>query len=106
METIKLESNYENERNSEISELKDKLKFLYKRNPIETNEKICDFVSQLRNSGLDCENYLLYHLLIGSTPSEETPPQKYDFEGEYSIKRFIENLYQQEAAEKLIDNPV
>lgn len=55
------------------------------------NDKIGNFGKRLKEEYGDFEDYLLYHLLAGS--SLRGACEKYDFPGEDSVEKFIDDLY-------------
>ena len=75
-----------------LADIKQKLNNIYKRkNVFEMHNKIAEFGYKLMDKYPDCQKYILFHVLIGSTP----PPSavsKDDFPGEDSIIKFVENL--------------
>ena len=73
-----------------IKELKDKWNEAYKKDALGTHEKIIEFAEKIKNKYPDYQDYMLYHLLIGSIPKSKLP--KFDFPGEDSVEKFIESL--------------
>jgi len=61
-------------------------------------DRIIDFIEQIRKTHPDHEEYMMYHVLAGSTPQGECP--KFDFPGEDSVETFINRLHQEYSAEK------
>lgn len=53
--------------------------------------QILDLSNQIKGQYDDCEKYVAYHALIGSTTDQKTSP-KIDFPEPYSIKIQLENL--------------
>jgi len=54
--------------------------------------KIIRFGQELRAKYPDCEDYALFHVLIGSTPPEGFVAKMFDFPGDDSIANLIESL--------------
>ncbi len=73
----------------DIKLLKEKINDIYE-DP-EKYEKIVEFAQVLRGKYEDFQDYLLYHVLIGSTPFHELP--KVDFPGDDSVEKFIDSLW-------------
>jgi len=59
---------------------------------IELFWKIMNFATRLQKDFPDADKYALFHVLTFSAVPKEVYPNKIDFEGENSIKKFIESL--------------
>ena len=63
------------------------------KNSSEENKKNWDalvvFAKKIRNKYKDASSYWTYNFLIGSSTSEEKTPNKFDFEGDDSIEKFL-----------------
>jgi len=55
-------------------------------------EELKKITDDLRARYDDCENYKLFHVLVGS--SEKSPSEKFDFPGKDSILEIIERIEQ------------
>ena len=93
MEQSFLESSSEREPDSDQSGQNDSrlekvLKELYERNRFGFYEAVVNKAEELMAKHPDYKDYLLFHLLIGSTVEGECA--NYDFPGEDSIKLFLE----------------
>lgn len=77
---------------SVLVEVQQKRKDAYKRDVRETHAKIIEFAHHLREKYPDCEERLLFHILIGSSPKPDAIIKEDDFPDEDSIIKFIENL--------------
>lgn len=53
---------------------------------IEASDIICDFADELRKKYKNTTDYMLYHLLIGSTVRQQV---LFDFPGDDSVEKFI-----------------
>ncbi len=53
-------------------------------------QKYVEFANRLRKKYPDCGDYLMWHIMAGSTPVGEPP--KFDFPGEDSLEKFINSL--------------
>ncbi len=90
----------ENFRNNETTEeqITKQLKVLLRSaysgpKKFENHEKITEFAQKLqREYPEEFSNYLLYHLVANSTPNKQNPPALFDFPGENSVQKFIEEL--------------
>ncbi len=71
--------------------LKHKFHAVYKKNLRKLNDPVIGFVANLREKYQDYEDYTLYHSLTGTICSKKGC-SKYDFPGEDSVEKFIENL--------------
>ena len=56
----------------------------------ETNDKIVAFVEQLKSENPDLSDYLLFHLLVGSSPREGAE-LKFDLP-DHALENFIRSL--------------
>lgn len=52
-------------------------------------ESMVEFGIELRNKYPDCEEYELFHFLVGSSIREGHEPAHFDFPGEDSIETFL-----------------
>jgi hypothetical protein len=88
-------NNYESDPKAEIvADLAAKRALLLdeKNDPdLEMYNKIVAFAEHLQSVQMDCENYELYHLLVGSTSMQKCP--NFDFPEDDSIAKFIEDMY-------------
>lgn len=87
-----MKENFENNPGSHketlVKELKDKMLVVSKRgNILETYDKISEFGEKLLEKYPDARSYLLFHLLIGSTPPYDL--SLFDFPGDDSVEKFI-----------------
>ncbi|KKS25413.1 MAG: hypothetical protein UU83_C0006G0015 [Candidatus Jorgensenbacteria bacterium GW2011_GWF2_41_8] len=55
------------------------------------HDRLAEFGRKLTEKYPDCRNYILFHVLISSTPPSNATIKE-DFPGEDSIIKFIENL--------------
>lgn len=55
-------------------------------------EKIVDFAQNLREKFPDAEEYSAFHILAGSTMSENIAPKAFDFPEPDSVRSFLEHL--------------
>ena len=53
------------------------------------DKEVTKFANGLRSKYPDCENYLLFHVLIASTPP---PCKNFDFPGDDSVEQFLERF--------------
>ncbi len=72
----------------DLKQLKEKLSNIYE--DLDKYDKLRKFIEKLRVKYEDCQDYQLYHFLIGSTPDREL--SKIDFPGGDSIEKFINSL--------------
>ena len=79
-----------------LNQLRAKLSSLYSgASKFEFHEKMVAFAEQLREHYPDSySKYRLYHTLIQSTPKAENPPTMFDFPGNDSIEKFINEQHQ------------
>lgn len=66
------------------------LKKQYYKNP-DLYDKLVNFGQMLRKKYPDCQDYELFHFLVGSTMRPEEMATKFDFPGEDSIETFLRN---------------
>lgn len=71
---------------SYCNELKTKA---YKRGE-QFHDEMADFANQLLAKYPDAREYRMFHVLISSTPRKNEVFQKFDFPGEDSIAKFLE----------------
>ena len=77
---------------SVLADIKQKLNNVYRgKNIEEMHNRIAEFGYKLMDKYSDCRNYILFHVLIGSTPPSNATIKE-DFPGEDSIIKFIKNL--------------
>jgi len=55
-------------------------------------EKLVEFVNKLKAKYKDYQDYVFYHMLIGSSVSDNHKLSKVDFPGDDSIEKFIDSL--------------
>jgi len=68
------------------------------------NEKItftetqrgADFIRDLKEKYPDFDQYFLFHALVGSSFGNQAIPEKFDFEGDFSIQKLMETLAEAE----------
>lgn len=63
-------------------------------------EEIRQRMQELEGRYPDYYDYLLYHMATGNTPDEKNPPAKFDFSGEDSVARFIDEMYDKYVKDK------
>ena len=61
----------------------------------EVYAKFLKFARKLQAEQPDYQNNSLYHLLVGSTLAQDRVFDEADFPGEYSIVKFIDELYRE-----------
>jgi len=75
-----------------LADIKQKLNNAYNREDrFEMHDRLAEFGRKLTEKYPDCRNYILFHVLISSTPPSNATIKE-DFPGEDSIIKFIENL--------------
>jgi len=80
------------ERGEEIAHVREMLNELYNRKDgLAFYEAMVDKAVQLKSKYHDFNKYRLYHLLISSTPAEGQTFSEFDFPGEDSIIKFLED---------------
>lgn len=76
-----------------VSSIKEKLlKVCQADTDLTYQDVIANFAGHLEKNYPDHQQYLMYHILLGSSP-RETPPN-FDFPGEDSVELFIDNLFE------------
>lgn len=58
------------------------------------NERINDLTDKLREKNPEFRKYYLFHIIAGSTVSNNQAIDFFDFDGELSIEKFINQEYQ------------
>lgn len=95
---IKIEKELDINAKNETEILKSKLSEMMENEDylMELMDRIYDFVDKLKvQFGNEINSYRFYHLLTGSGSFEGIPDTKEDFEGQFSVKNFIEKEYEQ-----------
>ena len=78
--------------------VKKKLNFLYSLDVkvmMEIYNKIYDLANQLQMKYPDARKYYLFHIIIGSTPERKNCSAGFDFPGEDSIVKHLDDLYRE-----------
>jgi len=60
---------------------------------IESYQRFSEFIYKLYEARPDCTNYKVYHWLKGSGPEKDFREE--DFEGEYSVEKFLLSLLEE-----------
>lgn len=83
------EQKTENAEEEKFNTLHEKWENIMKKDGISFYNKCADFSRKIRQKYPDAETYQLFHLLAGSTFDKDDAPN-FDFPGEDSIEKFIE----------------
>ena len=76
-----------------LTELKRKCGEIFQEyDKFEFNDAVVDFTKLLREKYTNLEGCRLYHLLIGSSINPEKKVEQFDFPGEDSIEKFINDF--------------
>jgi hypothetical protein len=81
-----------------VKEVKEKINFLYSLD-MEVREKIydriCDLADELEKKYPDARKYYLFHAMIGSGIDRHICSSGFDFPGDDSVVKLIDNLYRE-----------
>ena len=78
--------------------VKEKINFLYsldKKIMMESYEKMCNLADELEKKYSDARKYYLFHIMIGSTFDRKNCSAGFDFPGDDSIVKHLDNLYRE-----------
>ncbi|MEI6597266.1 MAG: hypothetical protein WCL13_03630 [bacterium] len=79
-----------------VKAVEEKKNFLYsldKKTTVEIYEKICDLADELEKKYPDARKYYLFHTMINSGMKRQDCSAGFDFSGDDSIAKLIDDLY-------------